>query len=97
MTQLITNHRVLNCLSEDSDSRSIQWLCNGQIELRWEGVTLFLRVADLLVLDKSLRQWMDDVDRAWCDAYALSLGYIASPAFCLYLRRDVWFAGPICP
>ena len=88
MIQLLANHRVLDCLSTCGAERSIQRLCNGQIELNWAGITLFLRMADLLVLDESLRAWMGNVERPWSDSYALSLRYAASSPCCFYLRHD---------
>ncbi len=91
MIQLLANHRVLDCLSARGEGCSIQRLCNGQVELRWAGVTLFLRMADLLVLDEALRAWTGNVERPWSDAYVLSLRYAASPPCSLYLDRDALY------
>ncbi len=92
MIQLLANHRVLDCLAASGEGRSFQRLCNGQIELSWAGVTLFLRLADLLVLDESLRAWIGNMERPWSDSYVLSLRYAASPPCCFYLHHDDLYA-----
>ena len=80
---------MLDCLAECDSERSLNRLCNGQIELRWAGVTLFLRVADLLVLHEALRSWLDDLDRAWSSAYASMtnpIGFKRNDGVCRLVR-----------
>lgn len=76
-------HNLSYGLAESGASRTVSLLSNKQIELRWDQVILSMRMADLLVLNKELRTWMEAVDREWVELYRLSLNDCV-----LFIRGD---------
>lgn len=67
------NDRLFTRLAESSASRTVSLLANKQVELRWDQVTLTMRMVDLLVLHQTLHTWLDTVDREWVEIYRLTL------------------------
>lgn len=75
--------RVSNRLAESSASRAVSLLANKQVELNWDHTTLSMQMADLLVLNQVLREWMEAVDREWVEIYRLTLNDCV-----LFIRGD---------
>jgi len=67
------NYEVIERLSESSESRAVNLLQSGQIELAWDRTTITMRTVDLLVLDRELRGWMQSDRQGWTESYQISL------------------------
>jgi hypothetical protein len=67
------DQKVIDCLSKSSEQRALDLLQNGQVELSWDRTVIRMRTTDLIVLNKALRDWMDDPDRDWTQTYSLWL------------------------
>lgn|GEM_PF-1511971 len=67
------DRNVSNRLSKSSASRSVTLLQNQQVALAWDCVTLAMRMADLIVLNNTLKTWMENREREWVEVYRLSL------------------------
>ncbi|MBX3013045.1 MAG: hypothetical protein KF832_16125 [Caldilineaceae bacterium] len=65
--------QVTNCLAARSALRSVSLLPNRQVELAWDRVTVTMRLPDLIVLNNTLRDWMEDLQRTCAQVYTLSL------------------------
>ena len=65
--------RLSNRLAEHSASRTVTLLANKQVELCWDQVALAMQMTDLLVLNQTVRAWMDIVEREWVEIYRLTL------------------------
>ena len=66
--------KIVEQLSVCSEGRTLQLLQNGQVELCWDRIVLRMRKIDLMVLDKTLQEWMAGPDFDWAQAYSLWLG-----------------------
>lgn len=64
---------MIEQLAASRELGSVHRLRTGQIELLWNGVSVPLRVADLIVLNNTLQTEMGDVSRPWASTYALVL------------------------
>jgi hypothetical protein len=80
------NYQVIERLSENSESRAVNLLQNGQIELAWDRITVIMRTVDLLVLHRELHTWMESGKQGWTETYRLSLNDC-----CLFLHDDDLF------
>lgn len=79
---------MIEQLAESHELGSVHRLRTGQIELLWNGTSVPLRVADLLVLDKALQAQMGDVNRPWATTYALVLKAPVPNECRLFIEHD---------
>lgn len=90
------NQKPLNCLATESESRAVNLLQNRQVALQWDFLTVTLRMADLLTLNRVLHDFMADGRRAWAKTYVVALNdrhlYIHNDelyAFCALVQEAV--------
>jgi hypothetical protein len=77
------HQKLMAHLFKHSDTCSVELLRNGQVILCWEGIVLHMRIADLLVLNRALREEMENGEQKWAQQYILWLNDCA-----MFLRYD---------
>jgi hypothetical protein len=65
--------KLIQHVTKSRDRSSVEVLPNGQVILCWDWTVVHMRVADLLVLNRSLRSWMENRGRDWANEYILLL------------------------
>jgi hypothetical protein len=65
--------KLIQHVTKSRDRSSVEVLPSGQVILCWEWTVVHMRVADLLVLNRALRNWMENRGRDWANEYILLL------------------------
>jgi hypothetical protein len=65
--------KLIQHVTKSRDRSSVEVLPTGQVILCWEWTVVHMRVADLLVLNRTLRNWMENRGRDWANEYILWL------------------------